>query len=167
MTTIISPGSDIAPIGRTAEYALRAMAEIAAEPAGALRAADLAARTRVPVHYLSKVLRRLVAAGLLRSRKGHGGGFALARHPSRIAFADVLHAVGNDFETSRCAFGYGECNRQRPCRLHPAWSKLRGALGRWANETTLAGLGLARAYPGPSAPGPAARRPGGRVPRKS
>jgi Rrf2 family protein len=145
MTSIMSPSSDAAPIGRTAEYALRAMAEIAAEPGGALRAVDLAAKTRVPAHYLSKVLRRLVKANLLRSRKGHGGGFVLSRPSSQICFADVLRAVGSELESSRCAFGYGHCNLQRPCRLHPAWWKLKDALGRWARETTLSSLRFAEA----------------------
>ena len=74
-----SDGGRIAPISQTAEYALRAMSHLARPDAAAMRAIDLARATQVPVHYLSKVLRRLVDAGLLHSQKGHGGGFVLAR----------------------------------------------------------------------------------------
>lgn len=141
MTPVMPRGSAIAPISQTAEYALRAMAELAlAEPGTALRASELSRATNVPVHYLSKVLRRLVSAGLLLSQKGHGGGFVLARPAHRIRFADVLAAMGEAPVSGRCAFGWGDCDATRPCPLHPAWSTLSDALVRWANDSTLANL---------------------------
>lgn len=126
-------------ISQTAEYALRALALIAALPDGrSLTAIELAEHATVPVHYLSKVLRRLVAAGLLSSQKGHGGGFCLARVASEIRFADVLAAVGEPLVTGRCAFGYAVCNAENPCPLHPAWKLLNESFERWAATTTLA-----------------------------
>jgi len=104
----------------------------------ALRAQDLSKQTLVPVHYLSKVLRRLVAAGLLVSQKGHGGGFVLARPASQIKFADVLAAMGEAPTGGRCAFGWGNCDARHPCPLHPAWSALTDSLMEWADSTTLA-----------------------------
>ncbi len=75
-------------------YALRIMAILAIQPEAALlRAKDLAESTRVPAAYLSKVLRRLTEAGLLLSKKGHHGGFRLARPASEIRLKDVLEAV--------------------------------------------------------------------------
>ena len=58
-----------------------------------VRASDLSAGTGIPVHYLSKILRRLVLAGVLTSQKGQGGGFSLSRAPEEIPFADILAAV--------------------------------------------------------------------------
>jgi len=130
----------IAPLSQTAEYALRAMTRLAQQRGDetALRATDLARDTHVPVHYLSKVLRRLVAAGLLTSQKGHGGGFVLARPAAQIRFADVLGAMGEAPVGGRCAFGWGNCDAKKPCPLHPAWSVLNDALQSWAGRTTLA-----------------------------
>ena len=123
----------------TAEYALRALAELATEgPAEAVRASDLAARTGVPEAYLSKVLRRLVSRGLLHGTKGHGGGFMLARPAARIRFIDVLEAVDAMPEANRCIFGQPRCSEANPCALHPAWSKMKGAFEAWARTTTLA-----------------------------
>lgn len=123
---------------QTAEYALRAMACIASLPSGeASRAVDLAERTAIPLPYLSKILRRLVLDGLLTSRKGHGGGFALARPPGEIRFADILSAADFTLTPDRCAFGWGHCNDRNPCPLHPAWSQLKGAFTEWAATTTL------------------------------
>lgn len=134
----------IAPLSQTAEYALRAMTRLAQQgDQPALRATDLAVDTHVPVHYLSKVLRRLVAAGLLTSQKGHGGGFALSRPASQIRFADVLGAMGEAPVGGRCAFGWGNCDAKRPCPLHPAWSVLNDALQSWASRTTLADVSTA------------------------
>src|SRR5262245_25949627 len=108
------PQAGVAPFSQTAEYALRALACLATstEP---LRALDLGERTQVPVHYLSKVLRRLVGARLLVSQKGHRGGFVLARAPRQIRFIDVLEAVGEAPVAGRCAFGWERCDANHPC----------------------------------------------------
>ncbi len=130
--------SRIAPISQTAEYALRAMAYLARPDAAPMRAVDLSQATQVPVHYLSKVLRRLALAGLLRSQKGHGGGFELTRPPTQIRFSDVLAAVDEAPSVGRCAFGWETCDARHPCPLHPAWSKLNEQMTAWAEQTTLA-----------------------------
>lgn len=125
-------------ISRTAEYALRAMAHLAAAGPPEQRARDVAAGTSIPVSYVSKVLRRLVSAGLLVSRRGHGGGFRLARAPERIRFLDVLAAADDPVEGDRCAFGRGPCNPRSPCSLHPAFTELKDRVHEWASRTTLA-----------------------------
>jgi Rrf2 family protein len=130
-------------VSQTAEYALRALSELASADTP-LRALDLAERTGVPVAYLAKILRQLVAHGLLRASKGHGGGFALARSPGRIRFVDVLDALDSLPTRGRCAFGWGTCNSAQPCPLHPAWARLNAAFDTWATTTTLADVGSAR-----------------------
>jgi Rrf2 family transcriptional regulator, iron-sulfur cluster assembly transcription factor len=126
-------------VSMTAEYALRAMAQIAALGAdGALRAKDLSELSHVSTPYLSKILRRLVAAGLLESEKGHGGGFRLARPAAKISFADIFRALDEELDQNRCAFGWGECDKKNPCLLHPAFSELKAQLSTWSKHSTLA-----------------------------
>ena len=126
-------------LSQTSEYALRALAVLARlRPGESMRATDLARETAVPPQYLSKVLRRLVARGLLRARKGHGGGFSLARGPSAIRVADVLDALDSAPLIGRCAFGWGRCDAAHPCPLHPMWSKLTESFQTWTSTTTLA-----------------------------
>ena len=128
-------------LSRTAEYALRAMAHVATLPKGEpIRAAELAIAADVPLAYLSKILRRLVLAGLLESERGHHGGFTLAKPPSRIRFGDILAAAEADSEPVACAFGWGRCDASRPCPLHPSWTQLKGAYEKWAQITTLASI---------------------------
>ena len=124
---------------QTAEYALRAMAWIASRsPTQPVRARDLSASTQIPAQYLSKILRRLVLAGVLESRKGRGGGFTLSRSPDRILFREILQAVDAYPREDRCAFGWGACDPTRPCPLHDSWSRMSAAFRDWAATTTFA-----------------------------
>lgn len=123
---------------QTAEYAMRAMAVLARAPEEAVvPAAQLAEQSRVPLPYLSKIMRRLVVAGLARGQRGHGGGFWLARPAARIRVADVLEAVDVSVDERSCAFGWAACRDDRPCPLHAMWVDLRARQRRWAEETTL------------------------------
>ncbi|NUQ01687.1 MAG: Rrf2 family transcriptional regulator, partial [Armatimonadetes bacterium] len=80
-------------ISQTAEYALRAIVCLAAQPEGRLTTPQIAGATRVPAGYLSKVLQLLGRAGLVRSQRGLGGGFVLARPAELISVLDVVNAV--------------------------------------------------------------------------
>lgn len=128
---------------QTAEYALRAMACLAALPPGeGLRTRDLALAAHIPPAYLSKIMRRLVRDGLLISHKGHHGGFQLARPAADICFADVLAAADLDLGGERCAFGWEKCNAEAPCPLHPSYSELKREFQAWALRTSLADVDM-------------------------
>jgi Rrf2 family transcriptional regulator, iron-sulfur cluster assembly transcription factor len=124
---------------QTAEYALRAMVYLTTlEEGDSISGRDLSARTDVPPHYLSKIMRRLVVEGLVASQRGHNGGFHLAKAPSAIRFIDILVAADYVPTRNRCAFGWGQCDAQHPCPLHDAWSEMSEVFSRWARENTLA-----------------------------
>lgn len=124
-------------LSQTAEYALRAVAWMSARDSNApVLRRELSVGTRIPEEYLSKILRRLVLAGIFDSRKGRGGGFTFARPPGEIAFRDVLVAMDAWPVEGRCAFGMGMCSSKHPCPLHESWSELGTAFRRWAVETT-------------------------------
>lgn len=122
----------------TAVYGLRAMAVLAAlAPGESLNAKALSERTGVPQQYLSKVMRKLVIAKLVRSQRGHGGGFHLLRPAAGIRLADVLRAIDLDLGGG-CAFGFAACDPKNPCSLHPIWSRLQESLDAWTDGCTLA-----------------------------
>ena len=126
-------------LSRPAEYALRVMTYLArSESTGRIRSRDLARAVDVPPFFLSKIMRRLTANGILDAKKGHHGGFLLAKLPAEIRFIDILRAV--DFEPSgdHCLFGLGNCDAQNPCPLHPEWSVLKEQIEEWARSHTLA-----------------------------
>lgn len=126
---------------QTAEYAMRAMAAVAMTDENCpCRTRDISHTTGIPSHYLSKIMRKLVEAGLLLSKKGHGGGFVMARPPEEIRFIQILEAVDFDVEPTGCAFGWGACDASNPCPLHPAWAKLKSGFSVWAESHTLADI---------------------------
>lgn len=127
-------------VSQSSEYAFRAMACLAGLDAGAaLKAQEIADAVGAPAHFLSKVLRKLVVAGLVSSQKGHGGGFALAKPASVIRFADILVATGVE-DDEHCAFGWARCNRTRPCPMHHAWVDLKDRCRAWAESHHLADI---------------------------
>src|SRR6185503_15795401 len=83
----------IAMFSQTLEYALRAMAQLASEAPRSATTQSLAKSTGVPAAYLSKVLQTLRTGGLVKCRRGVGGGVQLARTPKQISLLDVVNAV--------------------------------------------------------------------------
>lgn len=126
-------------LNQTAEYALRAMTVLAeADGHERLSTAEIGRLAQVPPSYLSKVLRRLVVAGLVDARRGHKGGFRLALPAAEITFMAVLEAVDQAPIPGRCAFGTGRCNPKAPCVLHASTTDLNERFEQWARQTTLA-----------------------------
>lgn len=103
----------------------------------ALRAPELAHATGIPVHYLSKVMRRLVLAEMVESQRGHGGGFRLRRSARGRTLASILRAVDALPDGEGCLFGLPRCDDARPCPLHDVWSALRRQVQKWAESTRL------------------------------
>ncbi len=91
-------------LSKTAEYALRAVVCLAGR-SGSASAALLAHRTKVPRRYLHRVLQDLIAAQLVRSRPGPGGGYELAREPAGVTILDVVNAVSPIERIRLCPLG--------------------------------------------------------------
>jgi len=92
-------------LSKTAEYALRTVACLAAEPERAMSAEHLAERTLVPRRYLHKVLQDLVKADLVSSRSGPGGGYTLVRGSEMITILHVVNAVDPLERIRHCPLG--------------------------------------------------------------
>lgn len=126
-------------LSKSSQYALRIMAHFALHDGKApLRANDISEQVNIPIFYLSKVLRRMVTAGLLVGSKGHGGGFLIAKPANKIRFSHVLNAIDGDSTQRSCVFGWDICSDKNPCVLHNRWREVRGQFEKWAKQTTLA-----------------------------
>ncbi len=116
---------------------MRAMTGLAvSDPENPIRSRELAEKTDVPSHYLSKIMRKMVEAGYVRSQKGHGGGFVMNIEPKELRIIDVLTAAGFDMEDQPCVFGWSQCSSDNPCPLHPVWKRLKDCFNDWACHTT-------------------------------
>jgi Rrf2 family protein len=80
-------------VSARADYALRAVAELAASDPGPLKRDQIAQRQDIPLDYLQSVLSELKHVGIVASQRGSSGGFRLARPAAEISLADVIRAV--------------------------------------------------------------------------
>ena len=92
-------------LSKTADYALRTVAALAGSAESADSADTLSEQTKVPRRYLHKVLQDLVAAEIVRSRSGPGGGYSLALPPDKISILDVVNAVSPLERIKHCPLG--------------------------------------------------------------
>lgn len=102
---------------QTTEYALRAMSWLALSPDVLVPTTVLAEHTKVPEHYLAKVLQQLSAAKLIRGRRGVGGGYRLARPASQIPVVEVIRSVGHIERIHTCPLGI-QAHGPNLCPLH-------------------------------------------------
>lgn len=122
---------------QSAEYVLRAMVMLAAEDDRASTAPLLAGATGVPPDYLAKLLQMLARAGLVRSRRGLHGGFALARPPEKITVWDCIAAVDRPRRILSCPLGL-PVHRSRLCPLHRRLDNAMAHVEDVFRHTTLA-----------------------------
>jgi len=126
-------------LSRPVEYGLRAMSYLARlEAAERIRTRDLAEAVDIPAAFLAKIMRKLTAAGILDAKKGHHGGYILAKPPAEIRFIDIMRAVYFEPAADHCLFGLENCDAENPCPLHSEWSILKQQIEEWANTHTLA-----------------------------
>lgn len=92
-------------VSQTVEYALRAMSHLASLQGRSATSEVLAQATLVPHAYLSKIMRDLVCADLVKSFRGRRGGFLLAREPREISLLDIVNAVEPIRRIQRCPLG--------------------------------------------------------------
>jgi len=128
-------------ISQTAEYALRVTAQLAIlDTQASVSREELAKLTKIPVHFLAKIMRRLTTSKIVNARRGVNGGFILARPLNRINMLDVLQAVGYEIDVDHCAFGGSKCGSAKPCPLHGVWRDAKESFNTWAERTTLADI---------------------------
>jgi Rrf2 family transcriptional regulator, nitric oxide-sensitive transcriptional repressor len=124
-------------LSQTVEYALRAAVHLAKESPAARTTDQIAAATRVPRAYLSKVLQSLARAGLVRSQRGLGGGMTLAKSPDDVTILDVVNAVEPIQRIHTCPLGLA-AHGVVLCPLHARLDKALAMVERAFQESTLA-----------------------------
>lgn len=136
-------------LSQKARYALRALVELARDPAqGQLTANELAVRADAPRKFLEAILLELARRGLVVSRRGKFGGYVLARAPEAISFAEVIRVIDGPLALAPCV----SRTAFRKCHDCPTLEgcALRGALlmARDATAAVLEGYSLADAAAG-------------------
>jgi len=123
---------------QTVEYALRALMYLASLDGTPVTSERIAAQTRVPPGYLSKVMRDLVLAGLVASFRGPNGGFVLARRADQITVLDAVNAVDPIRRILKCPLS--DPGHANLCPLHRSLDDALAHLEETFRATTLAGV---------------------------
>ena len=122
-------------------YAMRLMICIAQQgPGGKVPLRRVAELEDISLKYLEQVVRPLMAAGLVRSVRGKGGGYALARSAADIKAGDVLRAAEGSTTPVVCLAldREGGCPREAACTTVKFWSGLDKVIEDYVDSATLA-----------------------------
>ena len=116
-------------ISRQADYAVRAVLDLSLhEGAGRVPSAAIAKRQSIPASFLTKILSRLAALGIVDSRRGVGVGVCIGRPPAEVTLLEVVEAVDGPITLNRCMARPHECPRDATCAVHPLWLEIRSEL---------------------------------------
>ncbi|MGA7837294.1 MAG: Rrf2 family transcriptional regulator [Ignavibacteriaceae bacterium] len=120
------------------EYGLQAVLYLAAHlNANVIPSDEIAKALNIPKEFVSKILQSLTESGIVESRKGKNGGFALAKTPEKIRLIDVVAAIDGLDIFNSCVLGFPNCTPDHPCPVHHNWGELRTQAYNMLTEETL------------------------------
>lgn len=122
-------------------YAVMAMVDLASTSKGQpVPLADIAQRQEISLSYLEQLFAKLRKGGLVKSVRGPGGGYLPAQAPETIRIADIILAVDEPIQTTRCSFGttVGCQGRSSRCPTHDLWEELGNQIHQFLTAVSLA-----------------------------
>lgn len=122
------------------EYALRALIYIYAQnqKENTPGIAEIAEAIDAPQHYMAKILQNLVRKGLVKSRKGKGGGFFFTEKMKQESLKNVVKATeGNSKAVNGCILGLESCSDNNPCPLHEEYAPIRAKINKLLESETI------------------------------
>lgn len=122
-------------------YAVMAMVDIAANSEGKpIALADVAERQEISLSYLEQLFGKLRRGGLVKSVRGPGGGYLLARTAAETRISDIILAVDEPIKAVRCTPGSpaGCRSNKTRCLTHDLWEELGNKIYLYLNSVSLA-----------------------------
>lgn len=121
-------------------YAVTAMLDLALHHGnGPVTLAEIAQRQGISLSYLEQLFAQLRKRGLVRSTRGPGGGYRLGEAADKIAVSDVINAVDETVDATRCG-GKQNCHDHGRCLTHDLWEDLSARIQGFLSEIDLAQL---------------------------
>ncbi len=129
-------------ISMKSRYAVRALTELArieqSQSGKPVRLGDIAERRGMPLQFLEQVFASLRRAGIVRSRRGASGGYALARSADEITVLEVVAALDGVPSPAECT--QGRCDQVDGCGASSVWIEAQQALEQVLGGTTIGDL---------------------------
>jgi Rrf2 family protein len=124
------------------DYASRALLSLALHDHGTLPTSvrDIAQRTGLPQPYLEQILLALKGAGLVKSKRGVGGGYILAAPPDQIRLSQIVGAVDGPIVVGDFGEPHqdGACEHEGQCALLAVWAGMSAQMREYLESFTLA-----------------------------
>ncbi len=118
-------------------YAVTAMLDLALfSKHGPISLADISARQSISLSYLEQLFAKLRRAQLVCSSRGPGGGYRLGREPVLISVAQVVEAVDESMDATRCEGGHN-CQDGEICLTHALWQDLNKHIYQYLSSVSL------------------------------
>ena len=124
-------------VSARADYAVRALVELAAAGGQPVRREQLALAQGIPINFLSNILLQLRTAGLVRTHRGAEGGYLLTRKPNQISVADVIRAVDGPLANVRGEAPEAVEYAGTAAPLREVWVAVRASLRNVLERVTL------------------------------
>ena len=121
-------------------YAVTAMLDLALYGKNTpITLSDISKRQGISLSYLEQLFARLRRNSLVVSTRGPGGGYQLSRSSDEIVIADIITAVDESVDATRCK-GQGNCHNSGPCITHDLWVDLSEQIHKFLSSINLAQL---------------------------
>jgi len=118
-------------------FAVTALADLAMQPgSGPVTLNEISARQKISLSYLEQLFGKLRRRALVKSVRGPGGGYRLARDAAQISIADIIHAVDESIDATQCG-GKENCHDDRKCLTHDLWARLNDHIFDYLGAITL------------------------------
>ena len=118
--------NEICELNITTDYAIRIVYYLALQKEN-VTASELASVLKIPVSYISKITKKLKAAGIVQACEGIKGGYALVKNPEIISLFDIVSSMEVTMKINRCLESDGFCSRNATdyCNVHKALLKVQ------------------------------------------
>ena len=135
-------------ISKLSDYAIIILGYMARTPGATFAATELSESAGVAAPTVSKVLKALARADVVRSTRGPRGGYQLARPPEKTTVAHIISALEGPIALTECSLDHVQCEQSHSCQVRGNWSVLNRAIQAALEAVTLADM----ANPMPQAP---------------
>jgi FeS assembly SUF system regulator len=130
-------------ITKLTDYAIIVLSHLAGQSSGPCTSRGVAVATRLPQPSVSKILKSLARAGVVRSERGAQGGYRLAREPGTVCVADIIDAVEGPISLTECSTEHPDgCEYSGACALQSTWARINRAVRRALADISLADLAV-------------------------
>jgi FeS assembly SUF system regulator len=136
-------------ISKLTDYAIMVMVALCERRGEVMSTQVLAEATHLEVPTVSKVLKLLGRAGLVRSFRGKNGGYCVEREAGSISVAEIIAAIEGPIAMTECSIEKGLCSQEPVCSLRSNWRRISSAVARAIEGVSLAEMSLPANRPPP------------------